>query len=359
MENKKFDYFYETNHENFLFLQMPIALIKDERFKGLSESAKILYSLFLNRTSLSRKNNWTDKEGRIYIIYTVAEIMEDLNCWKEKAHKAMKELKTMNLITTIQQGLTKPNLIYVMNFSTELKYKIKEEFETPKTVENKEEFENRTPESSKIEPPDELKIEPQPVRKSNPNQINVTQNHLNQTDVSISIGESEPNLSKTPPIDMIDNKKIKVFTKAEVENKIGLADLKAKHPDKLEDLDIIFDVLCDILTNNNILTPATVRISRQNLPYATVNAEFQKIDQTHIDYVFHSLNNNGNRNKINKNVKNYVMTALFHAPRTISYYFNRSFSAASPAKPGATEKKHDGLTIEEMLERRIKRTLKI
>jgi len=70
MENKKFDYFHGTEHENYIFLQLPMALIKDDRFKGLSDSAKILYSLFLNRTSLSRKNGWIDEEDRVYgLIY--------------------------------------------------------------------------------------------------------------------------------------------------------------------------------------------------------------------------------------------------------------------------------------------------
>jgi len=34
----------------------------------------------------------------------------------------MKELKEVGLVTTVRQGLTKPNLIYVMNFATEYKY---------------------------------------------------------------------------------------------------------------------------------------------------------------------------------------------------------------------------------------------
>ena len=97
-------------------------LIKDDQFKGLSDGAKILYSLMLSRTSLSAKNGWLGEQGRVYIIYTVEQIMEDLNCGTEKATKAMKELKTRGLIESVRRGLGKPNIIYVKNFATHMNY---------------------------------------------------------------------------------------------------------------------------------------------------------------------------------------------------------------------------------------------
>ena len=181
-------------------------------------------------------------------------------------------------------------------------------------------------------------------------------NNDSTEDLSINREEKTETLVEQPAtlIDTIDtNSEIKVLTKADLAEKIGLADLKNKNPDNIEDLDIIFDVLSDILTNNNALT-STVRISKQNIPFATVNAQFQKLEQKHIEYVLQSLNNNGNKIKINKNVKSYVMTALFHSPRTISLYFDRSFSQ----KP-SEEKRYGGLTLEEMLERRTRRTLNL
>jgi hypothetical protein len=88
-----FDYFHANEHEQYLFLQLPTMLIKDDTFRDLSGDAKILYSLLLNRTSLSMKNDWKDEQGHVYIIYTQEEIMSDLNCWKEKATSTMKNLK--------------------------------------------------------------------------------------------------------------------------------------------------------------------------------------------------------------------------------------------------------------------------
>lgn len=41
-----FDYYYGIEAEQFSFYRVPRLLIKDERFKGLSSDAKLLYSLF-------------------------------------------------------------------------------------------------------------------------------------------------------------------------------------------------------------------------------------------------------------------------------------------------------------------------
>ena len=117
-----FDYFKLGEQEQYQFLQLPWMLIKDEQFKKLSDGAKILYSLLLNRTSLSAKNGWVDENDNIYIIFTIEQITEDLCCATEKATKIMKELKDTGLLKTVRRGLGKPNLLYVMNFATSLKY---------------------------------------------------------------------------------------------------------------------------------------------------------------------------------------------------------------------------------------------
>lgn len=53
-----FDYFYRRDAESFRFIRLPIVLIEDEKFKGLSMYAKVLYSMYLSRSTLSYKNNW-------------------------------------------------------------------------------------------------------------------------------------------------------------------------------------------------------------------------------------------------------------------------------------------------------------
>ena len=113
-----FDYYHGLEAEQFSFYRVPKTLVKDKRFKKLSSDAKILYGLMLDRMSLSIKNGWIDDENRSYIYYTLDNIMEDLCCAKEKCSKIITELKNIGLIEKKRQGLGKPDIIYVKNFTT-------------------------------------------------------------------------------------------------------------------------------------------------------------------------------------------------------------------------------------------------
>ena len=116
-----FDYYYGVEAEQYSFYRVPRLLIKDERFKGLSSDAKLLYGLMLDRMSLSMKNGWFDEKNRAYIIYTLDNVMEDLGCAKATCVKVMKELDSDNgigLIEKKRRGLGKPDIIYVKNFAS-------------------------------------------------------------------------------------------------------------------------------------------------------------------------------------------------------------------------------------------------
>lgn len=82
-----FPYYYGCEAEQYAFYRIPKLLITDERFRAISTDAKLLYGLMLDRMSLSLKNNWLDDENRIYIYFTVKEVMEQMNCKSEKATK--------------------------------------------------------------------------------------------------------------------------------------------------------------------------------------------------------------------------------------------------------------------------------
>lgn len=110
------DYFYGGQADLFSFYRLPKVLFTDPKFRGISAESKILYSLLLDRMSLSIKSGWLDKQGRVYIIFTADEIMEALCCADNKATKLMKELEGCGLIERKRWGLGKPSLIYVKNF---------------------------------------------------------------------------------------------------------------------------------------------------------------------------------------------------------------------------------------------------
>ncbi len=79
------DYYYGNEAEQYSFYRIPKVLFTDSRFKGVSVEAKVLYGLLLDRMSLSVKNRWMDGEGRVYIIFTIADVMETLVCADRKS----------------------------------------------------------------------------------------------------------------------------------------------------------------------------------------------------------------------------------------------------------------------------------
>lgn len=119
MANTTYDYFYGTQAEQFTFYRLPKVLITDPRFKKVSSDAKILYGVMLERMSLSMKNQWIDDQNRVYIIFTLEDIMETFACGERKAGYLLSELDTktgIGLVEKKRQGLGKPNLLYLKNF---------------------------------------------------------------------------------------------------------------------------------------------------------------------------------------------------------------------------------------------------
>lgn len=112
----KFGYYYCNEAEQYSFFRIPKILFTDLNFKNLSMEAKLLYGILLDRMSLSIKNKWLDEENKVYIIYTIEEIMEVLNWGRNKSIKVMKEIEEIGLLEKKRLGLGKPNLLYVKNF---------------------------------------------------------------------------------------------------------------------------------------------------------------------------------------------------------------------------------------------------
>ena len=96
------------------FFKFPKPFIYDEKYKTLSNNAKMLYMLLFDRLELSLKNGWHDKEGNIFQYYTNEQLMIDLNCNSNKTIiKIKKELKDAGLMTEVRQGMNLPNRIYL------------------------------------------------------------------------------------------------------------------------------------------------------------------------------------------------------------------------------------------------------
>ena len=154
MQELQFDYYRGMEAEQYTFYRIPKALFTAECFKSLSCEAKVLYGLLLDRMSLSIKNRWFDEEDRVYIIFTVEDVMELLNCSRQKAVKNLAELDTekgIGLIEKKRLGLGRPNVIYVKNFIIKEDLSPESKRKEPGNAGNTQKYENHTSGSMKNE----------------------------------------------------------------------------------------------------------------------------------------------------------------------------------------------------------------
>ena len=96
------------------FLRLPLALLANPKYKQMSLEAKFIYSLLLNRMTLSQRNDWINDDNEVYLIYTREEAATTLNISYKKSIAAFKELIQNGLLYEQRQGLGAPNLLYVL-----------------------------------------------------------------------------------------------------------------------------------------------------------------------------------------------------------------------------------------------------
>ena len=95
------------------FFKFPKPFIYDEKYKSLSNHAKLLYMLLFGRLELSIKNGWHDRDGNVFQYYTNEQLMVDLNSSDKTIIKFKKELKDVGLLKEVRQGNNLPNRIYI------------------------------------------------------------------------------------------------------------------------------------------------------------------------------------------------------------------------------------------------------
>ena len=122
-------------------LLVPKALFKDARYCSLSTTAKVLYSLMLDRLRYAAQNKWIDQKGRPYVIYPKSEMIRDLNSTRYRVDYAVSELESMGNMVRVVKDNGRPNRFYINDIS-----KMNEEENTMMTI--KDLMEMVTPEEA-------------------------------------------------------------------------------------------------------------------------------------------------------------------------------------------------------------------
>ena len=270
------DYFYGQAGELFSFFRIPKALFQEQQFQDLSTDAKTLYGILLDRMSLSFKNEWFDKKGRVFIIFTIEDVKRTLRCADNKATRLLRELEKFGLIERKRRGQGKPCLVYVKNFSAE---------SSKESVKNRD---NDDSCGSKIACQDPVKS--RGIKKKE------NKTEMNNTNLILS-DESEK---------MKNRELLEEYFSRSLE--IDL--LLRLYPDDEDTLYQIVNLLVDTCATNRKL----LHIAGDDKPAEVVRSRFMKLNADHIRFVLKCLAENSSPIR---NMKQYLLASLYNAPTTM------------------------------------------
>lgn len=372
----KFDFYYGDESEQYSFYSVPKMFFTNDVFNGLSAMSKLLYSFLLDRMSLSRKRNWIDDKNRAYIKYSLKSICKDMNVSRNSAIKYMRELQEFGLITKYpKEGME--DIIYVMDFSkvkqirydeqrninisdtgkeTEANNKIEAASDTDiydtyappdfNKVEQDENIKNddlgckgkhTQSTGAKIEPVQNLngfknctgsKSEPvqnlhHPNQKSNNNIYNINNNiynPLSNTDkIDNDIYKSYPSINRNKNINSNTDEKIDKIDNTydyvcqHVKDNIDY-DIMITSPECASWYDDYYNLIVEVLMRNS----KTMRISGEDYSMALVKKRFEMLKSSHLQYVHMQISRSTSDIK---NIKAYLIKALFNAPVTINSFW--------------------------------------
>ncbi len=273
----EFDYFYVEQSDNYCFYRVPKPLMTEKEFKVLSPEARLLYGLLLDRVSLSKKNGWIDKAGRVYVYFTIENVKEAMCCANSKACSLLKELDDFGLIERKKQGFCKPTIIYVKDFARLRKSEFR---------------------ASENQNSGDVKIGIQDNRESEANNTEKNNTEVNKNNPFLSEGEEER----------------RDYT-AYFMDQLQIEWLKEIHPYDGEMIDEILELIIDTVCSKR----KTIRIAGDDKPVNIVKSRFMKLNNSHIQLVLAGMKENTTKVR---SIKQYLLAALYNAPLTISNYYN-------------------------------------
>ena len=274
------DYFYGQAGELFSFFRIPKALFQEQQFQDLSTDAKTLYGILLDRMSLSVKNEWFDKKGRVFMIFTLEDVKRTLRCADNKATRLLRELEKFGLIERKRRGQGKPCLVYVKNFSAE---------SSKESVKNRD---NDDSCGSKIACQDPVKS--RGIKKKE------NKTEMNNTNLILS--------------DESEKMKNRELLEEYFSHSLEIDLLLRLYPDDEDTLYQIVNLLVDTCATNRKL----LHIAGDDKPAEVVRSRFMKLNADHIRFVLKCLAENSSPIR---NMKQYLLASLYNAPTTMQLFY--------------------------------------
>lgn len=292
------DYFYGAQADEFSFYRIPKALFRGA-YKSVSMEAKLLYGLMLDRMGLSAQNGWLDEKGRVYIIYSIEELMDAMGCGNQKVAKILNELeRDCGLIERRRLGMGKANIIYVKNFIDSSAGS--KDTDIPKSHDKK--CENHIS--------GHVKNTHQEMCKSHGNDTYINETDINNTEFSPPYnppagreGTSEQ------PKGALSREERERLTQ-QLEDKLQPEQLKAERPKQAQEIDQFFEIARRAVCSGR----SYQRIGREEISAESIKSVLLSLDKEMFSAVLDAWK--ANADKV-KNPRQYMLAMLYNAPISV------------------------------------------
>ena len=100
----KFNYIYGKQAEQYDYLYIPKAFMKEEPFKTMTASAKIMYAVLMEKQQKSVEMGWIDEKDHAYILANIVAIGTELNWDSAETIAAIEELERFGLLEIAEKA---------------------------------------------------------------------------------------------------------------------------------------------------------------------------------------------------------------------------------------------------------------
>lgn len=300
-----------------------IMIKKDLLNLGIKGNALAVYLKMLDRYNLSRKNNWRDKEGKIYIIMKRDEICRDFNISKRTASSILGKLEEAALIVRRKQGLGKPSCIYINTILNSI-------------VPNDEDCVNSQNEDKVNYPcPTCDTADQEEFYMSffdNLNNVITEEIETNRTDASDDLENKkcgELNFQKCEKLHLQKCKKLHLNNNININNNIyniSISTDEIEHTIKKninydhqeENLKLLSNVIVEV-AKKSISAGKDIFIRGCYRKYSEICERFLALSERHVEYIANCMSK---LSEAPRDMFRYVRSCMFNAPLTIDLYSN-------------------------------------
>lgn len=181
----------------------------------------------------------------------------------------------------------------------------------------------RPPEPKPGKPERENPVQVKPILETpvlgNPEQENPAQSNKDKSNTDLSITEQSNPIRSNPPApegrNGTDGMEAREIYREIVYGNIEYDILREDNTVNRDQLDEIAELIVDTVCSAR----KTIRIAGDDYPAEVVKSRFLKLDSSHVQYVIDCMKNN---TTYVRNIKKYLLAALYNAPATINNYYS-------------------------------------